>query len=45
MFLILLGTSIIISFVYYIYYNSTKDICIKSDINEFLLGESIDEDI
>jgi hypothetical protein len=28
------------------YYNSTKDIVVKSDINEFLLGESVnDEDI
>jgi hypothetical protein len=26
------------------YYNSTKDINVKSDINEFLLGESITEE-
>jgi hypothetical protein len=26
------------------YYNSTKDMNVKSDINEFLLGESVTED-
>jgi len=45
MFLILFTTSIIISFIYYIYYNSTKDITTNSDINEFLLADSVDEDI
>lgn len=45
MFLILLTSSLIIYFIYYLYYNSTKDIAIKSDINEFLLGDSIEDDI
>jgi len=26
------------------YYNSTKDMNVKSDINEFLLGESVTEE-
>jgi len=37
-------TTIISSFLYFLYYNSTKDINTNSDINEFLLGESVDED-
>jgi hypothetical protein len=37
-------TTIIGSFLYFLYYNSTKDINTNSDINEFLLGESVDED-
>jgi len=44
--IILSCSSLIVSIVYYMYYNSTKDIIVKSDINEFLLGESVnDEDI
>jgi len=44
--IILSCSSLVVSIVYYMYYNSTKDITVKSDINEFLLGESVnDEDI
>jgi hypothetical protein len=44
--IILSCSSLVVSIVYYMYYNSTKDITAKSDINEFLLGESVtDEDI
>jgi len=42
--LILSCCSFGIAFVYYMYYNSTKDMNVKSDINEFLLGESITEE-
>ena len=42
--IILSCTSLIASFVYYMYYNSTKDMNVKSDINEFLLGESVTEE-
>ena len=44
--IILSCSSLVVSIIYYMYYNSTKDITVKSDINEFLLGESVnDEDI
>lgn len=43
MLLVAISCSLIISFLYFLYYNSTKDITVKSDINEFLLGESVDE--
>lgn len=41
--IILSCSSLLVSFIYYIYYNSTKDIIVKNDINEFLLGESVIE--
>lgn len=44
MYIIIILSSLVVSIVYYMYYNSTKDIVVKSDINEFLLGESITED-
>jgi len=42
--LILSCCSFGIAFIYYIYYISTKDMNVKSDINEFLLGESVTEE-
>ena len=41
MYIILFSITFISSVIFFMYYNSTKDIRENKDINEFLLGESI----